>query len=122
MFTSTRAGRKQLFSVDYDGRNVRQLTRDGNNEMANVPGAPEWQLAPRAMAWQGRSSGDVCRQLIDEDRNRGRKPKDLITHMDHSLVLWGWKPGAGRERIPIEHESFVGLVAVWVHNGPECPP
>jgi TolB protein len=35
VFTSTRAGRKQLFSVDYDGRNVRQLTRDGNNEMAN---------------------------------------------------------------------------------------
>ncbi len=30
-FTSTRAGRTQVFTVDRDGRNVRQITRDGNN-------------------------------------------------------------------------------------------
>jgi TolB protein len=30
-FTSTRAGRTQVFTVDYDGKNVRQITRDGNN-------------------------------------------------------------------------------------------
>jgi TolB protein len=35
VFSSTRAGRKQIFCIDYDGRNVRQLTRDGNNEMPN---------------------------------------------------------------------------------------
>jgi len=34
-FTSTRAGRSQVFSVDRDGRNVRQLTRDGNNFTPN---------------------------------------------------------------------------------------
>jgi hypothetical protein len=44
----------------------------GNNDMANVPGAPEWQLAPEEMVWQGRSSGDVCRQLINEKTNNGR--------------------------------------------------
>ena len=30
-FTSTRAGRTQVFTVDRDGRNVRQITKDGNN-------------------------------------------------------------------------------------------
>jgi TolB protein len=35
-FWSTRAGRAQIFTVDYDGKNVRQLTRDGNNQQ------PHW--------------------------------------------------------------------------------
>lgn len=35
-FTSTRAGRTQIFTVDRDGRNIRQLTRDGNNQQ------PHW--------------------------------------------------------------------------------
>jgi TolB protein len=30
-FMSTRAGRSQIFIVDKDGRNLRQITRDGNN-------------------------------------------------------------------------------------------
>jgi TolB protein len=30
-FTSTRAGRNQIFTIARDGRNVRQVTRDGNN-------------------------------------------------------------------------------------------
>jgi len=30
-FTSTRAGRVQLFTLARDGKNVRQITRDGNN-------------------------------------------------------------------------------------------
>ena len=35
-FWSTRAGRAQIFTVDYDGRNIRQMTRDGNNQQ------PHW--------------------------------------------------------------------------------
>ncbi len=30
-FMSTRAGRSQIFTVDRDGRNLRQITRDGHN-------------------------------------------------------------------------------------------
>ncbi len=30
-FMSTRAGRSHIFTVDRDGRNLRQITRDGNN-------------------------------------------------------------------------------------------
>ena len=35
-FMSTRQGRSQIFTVDRDGRNLRQITRDGNNTM------PHW--------------------------------------------------------------------------------
>ena len=35
-FWSTRSGRAQIFTVDYDGKNIRQLTRDGNNQQ------PHW--------------------------------------------------------------------------------
>jgi TolB protein len=34
-FVSTRAGRSQIFTVDRDGNNVRQVTRDGNNSTPN---------------------------------------------------------------------------------------
>jgi len=34
-FSSTRAGRTQVFTVDRDGRNLRQITRDGNNTTPN---------------------------------------------------------------------------------------
>ncbi len=34
-FMSTRAGRSQVFTVDRDGKNLRQLTRDGNNTYPN---------------------------------------------------------------------------------------
>ena len=34
-FTSTRNGKAQLFTVDRDGNNLRQITREGNNKFAN---------------------------------------------------------------------------------------
>lgn len=34
-FMSTRAGRSQIFTVDRDGRNLRQITREGNNWTPN---------------------------------------------------------------------------------------
>jgi TolB protein len=35
-FTSTRSGRAQIFTVARDGRNIRQITREGNNQQ------PHW--------------------------------------------------------------------------------
>jgi TolB protein len=40
-FTSTRAGSEQIFTMSRDGKDVRQITRSGNNRMAN------WSQAPR---------------------------------------------------------------------------
>jgi TolB protein len=35
-FTSTRSGKKQVFTITRDGRDVRQMTKTGNNEQ------PDW--------------------------------------------------------------------------------
>lgn len=34
-FTSTRSGKAQVFTVDRDGNNLRQITREGNNKFAS---------------------------------------------------------------------------------------
>jgi TolB protein len=39
-FTSTRNGRVNVFTIDRDGKNVRQITRDGNNY------TPHWSQSP----------------------------------------------------------------------------
>jgi TolB protein len=40
-FTSTRAGRAQIFTIARDGKNVRQITRDGANRY------PHWSQGPQ---------------------------------------------------------------------------
>src|SRR5262245_2211370 len=32
----------------------------------SIPGHPRWELAPLSMAWEGKSIGDICRQLKDQ--------------------------------------------------------
>jgi TolB protein len=34
-FTSTRAGKEQIFTIDRDGKNLRQITRTGTNRYPN---------------------------------------------------------------------------------------
>src|SRR5262245_10833870 len=33
----------------------------------SIPGHPRWTLAPLSMAWEGKSVGDICRQLKDTE-------------------------------------------------------
>ena len=94
----------------------------GNNEMAGVPGAPHWRLAPASMLWEGLSIGDLCRMLKNPTLNDNRTPDALVEHMDtDKLVLWGWQPGKRREPVPISHKEFVDLLKVWVSGGAACP-
>jgi len=41
VFSSNRSGKYQLYLVDYDGRNIRQITSAGENKM------PKWQRLPK---------------------------------------------------------------------------
>jgi hypothetical protein len=94
----------------------------GNNEMAGVPGALHWKLAPASMLWQGLSSSDLCRMLRNPELNGHLTPEKIVEHMDtEDLVQWGWKPGGRRAPIPISHREFVDLVKVWVSGDSACP-
>jgi hypothetical protein len=87
------------------------------------PGAPQWQLpAPgKLLVFEGRSSGELCRQLRDPAQNGGRTPQQLVEHMETPLVLWGWAPGPGRTPIPTSHEEFMKALKTWIDGGCGCP-
>src|SRR5689334_21290248 len=66
-----------------------------------VPGHREWHLAPREMAWEGKTAAEICEQIKDPARNGGRKIEDLIDHIGKdTLVGWAWPPGFGRSAAP----------------------
>jgi hypothetical protein len=88
----------------------------------SIPGHPRWQLAPREMAWEGKTFGEICQQLKDEKRNGGRSLAMLHEHMaDDDLVAWGWAPGEGREPAPGDQKQLGQLVQAWIDTGAACP-
>jgi hypothetical protein len=93
-----------------------------NFEPGRVPGHPEWHLAPREMAWEGKTLSEICAQLKDPARNGGRKVEDLIHHIgEDTLVGWAWAPGFGRSPAPGTQKEAGALVEAWVKTGAACP-
>lgn len=96
--------------------------QDKNLELARVPGAPEWHLAPRQMFWMGRTAASLCAQLKDKARNGGKTLEQLVEHSAHDpLVGWAWNPGWQRTPAPGTQEQFGALMAAWVRDGAVCP-
>lgn len=96
--------------------------QDRNQQLARVPGAPDWHVAPIEMAWFGKSAAYVCNQLKDPARNGRRSLAQIVEHSAHDeLVGWGWAPGADREPAPGTQQQFGELVAAWVETGAQCP-
>src|SRR3954468_2283573 len=93
-----------------------------NFEPAGVPGHPHWHLAPREMAWQGQSLGEICRQVKDPARNGDRTLEQIVAHMaEDSVVGWAWNPGYGREPAPGTQKEFGALLKAWIETGAACP-
>ncbi|TWB08730.1 hypothetical protein FBZ99_11836 [Rhizobium sp. ERR 1071] len=92
-----------------------------NFEASGVPGNPKWRLAPIEMAWQGKTLGDICRQLLDPARSHMTRD-ELLHHMaQDELVGWAWHPGANRKPAPGTQEAFGSLVKAWLDTGAACP-
>jgi hypothetical protein len=93
-----------------------------NFDPGRVPGHPEWHLAPREMAWEGKTLSEICAQLKDPARNGGRKVEDLVHHIGaDTLVGWAWAPGFGRTPAPGTQQEAGALVEAWVKTGAACP-
>jgi hypothetical protein len=93
-----------------------------NFEPGRVPGHPEWHLAPREMAWEGKTLGEICAQIKDPARNGNRKVEDLIHHIgEDTLVGWAWAPGFGRQPAPGTQKQAGALVEAWAKSGAACP-
>jgi hypothetical protein len=102
------------------------------NQGNGVPGAPNWAVAPLAMAWEsepGRAlaTASLCRRLLDQSRNGNRDLPKLEEHMEtERLVLWAWAPGndlsgVPRRPPPISHEQFMQAFRAWEAAGAPCP-
>ena len=96
--------------------------QQANFEPGRVPGNPIWHLAPREMAWEGKTLGEICAQIKDPARNGGRSLEALVEHIgtDH-LVGWAWAPGYGRRPAPGTQKEAGALVEAWVKTGAVCP-
>lgn len=96
--------------------------QDENQELANVPGAPRWHLAPRSMGWEEFDDHDLADQLKDRERNGDKTLEQLLEHIAKDpLVLWGWNPGPGREAVPMPHAAFVRAFRNWIDAGAISP-
>jgi hypothetical protein len=96
--------------------------QDRNLELARVPGAPDWHLAPKVMAWASRSPREICEQIKDPSRNGKKTLAQIVEHSAHDpLVAWGWSPGHGRAAAPGTQAAFGELIAAWVKSGAACP-
>lgn len=88
----------------------------------SIPGHQPWMLAPREQAWEGKSLGEICRQLKDPARNGDRTLAELHEHMaEDGLVGWGWHPGEGRTPAPGSQQQLGALVQAWIDSGAACP-
>lgn len=88
------------------------------------PGAPHWQLPHPDMplVFEGRSSGQLCRQLQDPAQNGGHTLEEIFEHMARDpLVLWGWDPGEGRAPVARPHSEMVAALRTWIDSGCGCP-
>jgi len=96
--------------------------QQANFDPGRVPGDPDWHLAPRAMAWEGKTLGEICAQIKDPDRNGGRSLDELAHHIgtDH-LVGWAWAPGFGRRPAPGTQKEAGALIEAWAKTGAVCP-
>ena len=96
--------------------------QSANFEPSGVPGHPLWHVAPKSMAWQTRSLGQICAQIKDTRRNGGRTLAAIHDHMaNDTLVGWGWAPGGKRTPAPGTQAQFGALIAAWIETGAACP-
>jgi hypothetical protein len=88
------------------------------------PGAPNWHLPPASMPmiWEGRTPGQICRQIKDPKQNGGKTIAQIIEHVTaDKLVMWGWNPGEGRTPVPMPHDEFARRFQDWARFGAACP-
>ena len=88
----------------------------------SIPGHSRWHLAPEEMAWEGKSIGDICRQIKDPQRNGGAI-SNCCTSIWRMTI---WSRGAGVRdqgaiRFPAHRRLLGELIRAWIDSGATCP-
>jgi len=98
-----------------------------NNDFSGVPGAHEWSVAPKKMAWEGLTRVEIARSMLNRKNNGNRSLNEIVKHLtEHELVLWAWDPGLDaegveREKPPVGKEEYIKAVKAWAAAGAKIP-
>jgi len=104
------------------GMECQTCHQDRNQQLARVPGAPDWRLAPIELGWVGKSAVEICHLLTDPQRNGRRSLARIVAGGSRDqLIGWGWHPGDDREPAPGTQQQFGALLSAWVETGAACP-
>jgi hypothetical protein len=113
-----------------DGKGLYALKCANCHQDANLPGDnmppgnPNWHLPPAKtpMVFQGKTPGELARQLKDPKQNGGKTLEEIFKHVaEDKLVLWGWDPGNGRAQPPLSHAEFTRRFREWIDKGAAAP-
>ena len=117
--------KRGLYGFGKYGQRCSTCHQEQNVAGLNMPpGAPHWQLPPAdtPMIWEGKTPGQICRQIKDPKQNNGKTVAQIVEHVTaDKLVLWGWNPGEGRTLPPMDHDEFARRFQDWATNGAACP-
>ena len=94
------------------------------NKPGGAPGVANWHMPSESMpmVFQGRTPGELCRQLKDPKMNGGKTGELIVEHISKDpLVLWAWNPGEGRTMPKMSHKDFSAKMNEWVKKGAPCP-
>jgi hypothetical protein len=107
------------------GQKCSACHQEQNTAGLNMPpGAPNWHLPPAnmPMIWEGKTPGQICRQIKDPKQNNGKSIAQIVEHVtSDKLVMWGWNPGEGRNPVDIPHNEFARRFQEWARLGAACP-
>jgi TolB protein len=107
-FVSTQSGRKEIYTADYDGANVRQLTHDGN-----ISVAPALSADGSKLAYTGYLSGYADIYLVDlRSGSRNRIVKFPGTNSGAAF-----SPDGGRIACSISKDGNPELYVVGANGG-----
>jgi hypothetical protein len=73
------------------------------------------------MIFQGRTPGQLAKQLVNPKTNGNKNLQQLLEHADDGLVKAGWDPGEGRTLPPLSHEQFKAAWITWIKKGAYAP-
>jgi hypothetical protein len=87
------------------------------------PGNPEWHLPPAdmKMVFEGRTPGQLARQLVNPEQNGHKTLDELLEHVSDTLVIAGWHPAEGLEKPPLTYEEFKAAWIAWIEKGAFAP-
>jgi hypothetical protein len=112
-----------------DGKGVYAMKCGNCHQPTNLdgpgkpPGAPNWHLPPASMKmiFQGRTPGQLAKQLRNPKTNGNKNLQQLKAHADDALVKVGWNMGEGRTAPPMTYEAFKKAWITWLEKGAYAP-